>query len=198
MIKANKILKIITAAAIAVASIIMIVFAIINLIPGGPKQPETIAFQIIASIILILSSIISTILVIAKDPRHFDARLVVYNGILLGTGIFVVLDAARGIANTLVGYFLPAILVGVGAFFIIATIVSIVNKVNSKNTNIIAMVLGIVMLVIGILLLCFADRGAISVTWLIIGILLLTYSIFAIVAVIKGKDVKPIDFGQEE
>ena len=196
MIKANKILKIITAAAIAVASIIMIVFAIINLIPGGPKQPETIAFQIIASIIL--SSIISTILVIAKDPHHFDARLVVYNGILLGTGIFVVLDAARGIANTLVGYFLPAILVGVGAFFIIATIVSIVNKVNSKNTNIIAMVLGIVMLVIGILLLCFADRGAISVTWLIIGILLLTYSIFAIVAVIKGKDVKPIDFGQEE
>lgn len=192
MIKANKIIKIITASAIAIASIVMIVFAIINLASKKPDAPETLAFQIIACIILIISSVLSTVLVVAKDPHHFDARLVVVNGLLLGTGIFVVLPEASAAADILVGYFIPCILVGVGAFFIIATIISLVNKINKRNTDILALAIGIVMLVIGILLLCFAEKAT-RVTWLIIGILLLVYSIFAIISAIKESKVKSID-----
>ena len=130
----------------------MIVFAIINLASKNPDAPETLAFQIIACIILIISSVLSTVLVVAKDPHHFDARLVVVNGLLLGTGIFVVLPEASAAADILVGYFIPSLLVGVGAFFIIATIISLVNKINKRNTDILALVIGIIMLVIGILL----------------------------------------------
>lgn len=188
MDKTSKILKIITAATIALASVTMIILAIINLVQNNDGISETVAFRIVACILLILASILSTILVIAKDPHHFNARLVVYNGLLLGAGIFVVLPAASDVADIIVGYLVPCFLIGLGIYFVVAAIVSLINKINSKNTDIISLILGLILLVLGILLLCYA-KEATKVMWLIIGVILLATSIIALVNILK-KDKK--------
>ena len=192
MAKANKILKIVTISAIALASLTMIVLAIVNLVRNKGGVSETIAFRAIASALLIISSILSTCLIVAKDPHHFDARLVVFNGLLLGTGIFVVLDQAAKVADIVVGWFIPCLLIGLGAYFIVATVISLVNKINKRNTDIIAMILGVVMLLTGILFLAFAE-SVVKVMWLIIGVILLVYSILALITAIKSDKVKTID-----
>ena len=64
-------------------------------------------------------------------------------------------------------------------------IISLVNKINKRSTDIFAMIAGALMLIIGILILCLATDETINVLWLIIGILLLIYSIFALVAALK-------------
>lgn len=195
--KANKILKIVTSAALCAASVLMIVFAILNLAGSGPKESPTLPIRVILSVILIVSSVILTWLVVAKDPHHFDSRLVIYNGLLLGTGIFVAHKVAGEVADTIVGYFVPCILVGIGVFFIIATIISLINKVNSRSTDIVALILGLIILVIGIVLLAFAEKAK-DVTWLMIGVILFVNSILALVQAIKGDKIKTLDTTKED
>lgn len=189
MTKSNKILRVVTAAAIAVASITMIILSIINLVSKKDGASETLAFRIIACVLLIFASILSTCLVVSKDPRHFDSRLVVYNGVLLGIGIFVVLPAASDVADIFVGYLIPCILIGLGAFFIIASIISLANKINKKNTDIVTIILGLILLTAGILLVCFA-KEATRVMWLLIGIILLISSVVALVKALKKEEDK--------
>lgn len=191
MNKTNKIIKIISPVLVAIASLVMVILAIVNLANGGKRAEDiTIAFRIIISVMLILGSLASTFIVVSKDPKHFDVRLVVYNGLLLGVGIFVVLKEVGLVADLIIGKFIPCILIGIGAFFIIATIISLVNKINKRSVDILAMIAGTLMLIIGILILCLATDKTINVLWLIIGILLLIYSVFALVAVLK-KDKAP-------
>lgn len=193
MSKTSKVIKIVSPLLVAIASLVMVILAIVNLANGGKSEEDiTIAFRIIISAMLILGALASTYIVISKDPRHFDVRLVVYNGLLLGIGIFVVLKEAGGVADVIIGKLVPCILIGLGAFFIIATIISLVNKINKRGTDILAMIVGSLMLVIGILILCLATKETINVLWLVIGILLLVYSIFALVAALK-KEKNVID-----
>ncbi|MCQ2795113.1 MAG: DUF308 domain-containing protein [Bacilli bacterium] len=192
MNKTNKTLKIITASTIAIASLVMVILAIVNLAKNGSGESETIAFRIIACVLLVLASILSTCLVVGDNPRHFDARLVIYNGLLLGTGIFVVLPVAGEVADIMVGYLIPCFLIGLGVFFVVATIISLIKKINNKNTDVVALILGILLLVAGILLLCYAEKTT-KVLWLVIGIILLASSIIALVNIIKKDKVKTID-----
>lgn len=196
MDKNNKIIKAVSASLVAIASLVMVILAIVNLVRNQGGESETVAFRIIACVMLILASILSTVVVVSKDPNHFDVRLVVFNGLLLGAGIFVVLPKAGEVANTIVGWLIPCLIIGLGAFFIVATVISLINKINKRSTDILAMILGVLMLVVGILLLCFAEK-VVPVMWLIIGIILLVYSIFALVAILK-KDKNVIDEKPEE
>lgn len=202
MNKTNKIIKIVSPLLIVIASLVMVILAIVNLANGGKSEQDiTIAFRIIISAMLILSSLASTYIVVSKDPKHFDVRLVVYNGLLLGLGIFVVLREAAGVAEVFIGKLIPCVLIGLGAFFIIATIISLVNKINKRGTDILAMIAGTLMLIIGILILCLATDKTINVLWLIIGILLLIYSVFALVTVLKKEKApkeKPVEAKIEE
>lgn len=191
MDKNNKIIKAVSASLVTIASLVMVILAIVNLVRNQGGESETIAFRIIACVMLILASILATAVVVSKDPKHFDVRLVVFNGLLLGAGIFVVLPKAGEVANTIVGWLIPCLIIGLGAFFIVATVISLVNKINKRTTDILAMILGVLMLVVGILLLCFAEK-VVPVMWLIIGIILLVYSIFALVAIFK-KEKAPIE-----
>ena len=198
MSKANKVIKIISPLLVGIASLVMVILAIVNLANGGKNAEDiTIAFRIIISVMLILSSIASTYIVVSKDPKHFDVRLVVYNGLLLGVGIFVVLKEVGLVADLIIGKLIPCILIGLGAFFIIATIVSLANKINKRSTDILAMIAGSIMLVAGILILCLATEKTINVLWLIIGIILLVYSIFALVAALK-KEKNVVDENPKE
>ncbi|MCQ2796448.1 MAG: hypothetical protein MJ213_03995 [Bacilli bacterium] len=198
MSKANKVIKIISPLLVSIASLVMVILAIVNLANGGKSEEDiTIAFRIIISAMLILGALASTYIVVSKDPRHFDVGLVVYNGLLLGFGIFIVLKEAGAIADLIIGKLIPCILIGLGAFFIIATIISLANKINKRGTDIFAMIAGSLMLVAGILILCLATNETINVLWLIIGILLLVYSIFALVAALK-KDKNVIDENPKE
>ena len=196
MEKNNKIIKAVSACLVSIASLVMVILAIVNLVRNQGGESETIAFRIIACVMLILASILSTVVVVSKDPKHFDVRLVIFNGLLLGAGIFVVLPVAGEVANTIVGWLIPCLIIGLGAFFIVATVISLINKINKRSTDILAMILGALMLVIGILLLCFAEK-VVPIMWLIIGIILLVYSIFALVAVFK-KDKNVVDEKPEE
>lgn len=191
MDKNNKIIKAVSASLVAIASLVMVILAIVNLVRNQGGESETIAFRIIACVMLILASILATAVVVSKDPKHFDVRLVVFNGLLLGAGIFVVLPKAGEVANTIVGWLIPCLIIGLGAFFIVATVISLINKINKRTTDILAMILGVLMLVVGILLLCFAEK-VVPVMWLIIGVILLVYSIFALVAIFK-KEKAPIE-----
>lgn len=198
MSKANKVIKIVSPLLVSIASLVMVILAIVNLANGGKSEEDiTIAFRIIISAMLILGALASTYIVVSKDPRHFDVGLVVYNGLLLGMGIFIVLKEAGAIADLIIGKLIPCILIGLGAFFIIATIISLANKINKRGTDIFAMIAGSLMLVAGILILCLATNETINVLWLIIGILLLVYSIFALVAALK-KDKNVIDENPKE
>lgn len=192
MNKTNKIIKVVSASLVALASLIMVILAIVNLVKGSQGGgDETLPFRIILSVMLILASFLSTFLVVSKDPRHFDVKLMAYNGLLLGAGIFAALNKAGEAADTIIGYLIPCLLIGLGAFFVIATIVSISNKINKRGTNVLSMILGVLLLVIGIVLIAFAPK-TIPVMWLIIGIILLVYSVFALVAALK-KDKKAIE-----
>ncbi|MCQ2792112.1 MAG: DUF308 domain-containing protein [Bacilli bacterium] len=193
MIRKNKGFKIGVLLAIAIASLIMVILAIVNLTKKGEGVVETLPFQIIISVILIAAAITSTALAVIENPKHFDVKLIGMNGVLLGLGIFVVLPAAHRMAEETIAYFVPSIIVGIGVFLIVATIISLVNKINKKDTDVIGMIIGIVMTVLGILLLVFAEK-IIKVVWLIIGLLLLIYSIIEIIKVIKGKkEIKEIN-----
>ena len=196
MDKNNKIIKAVSASLVTIASLVMVILAIVNLVRNQGGESETIAFRIIACVMLILASILATAVVVSKDPKHFDVRLVVFNGLLLGAGIFVVLPKAGEVANTIVGWLIPCLIIGLGAFFIVATVISLINKINKRSTDILAMILGALMLVVGILLLCFAEK-VVPVMWLIIGVILLVYSIFALVAIFK-KEKAPIEPKQPE
>lgn len=184
MNKTNKVIKIISPLLVAIASLTMVILAIVNLIRDKGGVSETIAFRVIVCVMLVLASIFSSIFVISKDPKHFDAKLVVYNGLLLGCGIFVVLPQAGYFADVIVGWLIPCLMIGLGLFFMIATVISLINKINKRNTDILAMIIGVLLLVAGVLLLCFAEN-AYRVMWLVIGCLLLVYSIFALVAALK-------------
>lgn len=199
MSKTSKVIKIVSPLLVAIASLVMVILAIVNLANGGKSAEDiTIAFRIIISAMLILGSLASTYIVVSKDPKHFDVRLVVYNGLLLGLGVFVVLkDVGPEIASLIIGKLIPCILIGLGTFFIIATIVSLANKINKRSTDVIAMIAGSLMLIIGILILCLATDKTINVLWLIIGIILLVYSIFALVTALK-KDKDVVDQDPKE
>lgn len=184
MNKSNKIIKVLSAGLVALASLTMVILAIINLVRDKGGVSETIAFRVIVCVMLIVAAILSTCLVIAKDPHHFDSKLVVYNGLLLGAGIFVVLPQAGAFADVIVGWLIPCLIIGLGVFIMIATVISLVNKINKRNTDILAMIIGVLMLVAGVLLLCFAEK-AYRVMWLVIGVLLLVSSIFALIAALK-------------
>lgn len=193
MNKTSKVIKVVSPLLVAIASLVMVILAIVNLANGGKSEQDiTIAFRVIISVMLMIGSIASTYVVVSKDPKHFDARLVVFNGLLLGIGIFMLLKDAGAIANVIIGKLIPCILIGLGAFFIIATIISLANKINKRGTDILAMFSGLLMLIIGILILCLATDKTINVLWLIIGVLLLVYSIFALVEALK-KDKNVVD-----
>lgn len=200
MNKSNKIIKVVSAGLVALASLTMVILAIINLIRDKGGVSETIAFRVIVCVMLIIAAVLSTCLVVAKDPHHFDSKLVIYNGLLLGAGIFVVLPEAGAFADVIVGWLIPCLIIGLGAFFIIATIISLVNKINKRNTDVFSMIIGVLMLVAGILLLCFAEK-AYRVMWLVIGVLLLVTSIFALITVLKKEKApkeKPVEAKIEE
>ena len=111
MSKASKVIKIVSPLLVAIASLVMVILAIVNLANGGKSaQDITIAFRIIISAMLILGALASTYVVVSKDPKHFDVRLVVYNGLLLGLGIFVVLGFIQisQLNSSLSHFFVPS------------------------------------------------------------------------------------------
>ncbi len=193
MIKVNKIIKSISSILVGVASLVMVVLSIINIATGSKGTSETLAFRIIICVMLIVGSLLSTGIVISKDPKHFDVKLIMFNGILLGTGIFAVLDAAGGVADIIVGWFVPCIIIGLGGFLILASIISAVNKINRTSTNVISTCIGALMLTAGIIFLVYA-KDLVTYMWLIIGIILLISSIFSLIEIFgKKKDKKELE-----
>lgn len=168
---------------IAVASIVMIVLAAVQL-GGGKAEAPTIVFQIIAGIILMIAGIMSAVVSIMRDKESFDIKAAAIAGLLFGLGIFIVLPAAETALGIVILYLVPSVIIGVGAFLFLETVIAWANKAENKNNNIMQIILSIIMIVAGILLLVFADK-ILPAVWLVLGVVLLLTSVFDIVRIAK-------------